>query len=104
MDMVVSLMRRIFFETAIDGAALVANRYGRDDVIKNKINRRGDEQADEFGMITENHAEGKNEQAEARVEIFLQIKFVVSANGAALDDMGFCGGEVGQIHVARAAG
>lgn len=101
--MVVSLMRRILFEAAIDGAALVANCHGRDDVIKNKVNRRRDEETDEFSVITENHAEGKDEQAEARVEVFLQIKFVVSANGAAFDDVSFRGGEVRQIHMTRAA-
>ena len=64
-------MRRILFEAAIDGAALIANRHGWDHVIKNKVNGRGDEQADEFGVITEYHADGKDEQAEAWIEILL---------------------------------
>ncbi len=102
--MVIALMRGILFEAAIDGTALVTNRHGGDHVIENKVNRRRDKQADEFGVITKNHADGKDEQTETRIEILLQIKFVVTANAATLDYVGFCRGEVRQIHVTSIAG
>ena len=64
-------MRRVLFETAINRAALITNGDRRYEIIKQKINRRGDNQADEFSVIAENDAEGENENPQPRVEIFL---------------------------------
>ncbi len=101
--MIVTLMRGVFFEAAINGATLVANRHGGNEVIEDEVNGRGDKQADEFGMITKNHADGKNQQAQTRVEILLQIKRVVTTNAAALDNLGFLGGEVRKRYVTSVA-
>jgi hypothetical protein len=57
-------------------------------MVQNKIYRRGQEQAQELGMITENHAHGKNQKAQTRVEIFLQIETVLAAHSAAVDHAG----------------
>lgn len=70
----------IFFKVAIDGAALIANRYGFQNPVENDVDRCGDEQANKIGVITKQHAECKYKNAEAGIKILLQIKTLAAAH------------------------
>lgn len=78
-------MIRVLFEIAIDRAALVAYRYSFQNVIENEIDDRCDEQTQKISVIAQQDSNGKNANAQSRVEIFLEIEAIIAAHGADVD-------------------
>lgn len=83
--MVESLMLGVFRKAAIDRAALIANRDGGQQIIKRKIDGRGDEETEKFGVIAEDHTNREDDDAQTRVKILLQIKTLIAAYRALVD-------------------
>ena len=78
-------MIRMLFEVAIDRAALIAYRYSFQNVIENEVDDRCDEQTQKISVIAQQDSNGKNANAQSRVEIFLQIEAIIAAHGADID-------------------